>query len=403
MNKLTIVQFKSLFLKNPILISSIIIGSIFLTRFIVGGFDPSYFILAGRYSDKNELIHDLRLFKGGYDGQFYYRYAINPFNKDIKNERINKDFKLVRSFDRYGIRITDPIYRRSRVLYPFSAWLLALGQVDWVPYTLILVNILAFIFLIKIYKEIVRCLDAPPLRAYTPLLIGGLYLAVARDLAEVLLCTLLAWCYLCYLKKKYAWFLVVSTLLLLCKEISIAFIGPAYAILFLQNLRKDLSLREWVNKISLVLPWLVYMCWKLFIISLYPTDSFDFLASVNLHFKFPFVGIIRSMKFDADIIKALFIFWGFLLIAICLWEILKSRYFQANNWMFWMVGINLFFLCSYSNAIYIDMWSFLRVLSPTYLCCFLFLLERKFDFPKWLIGYNVVMASLAILLVIIAP
>ena len=63
----------------------------------------------------------------GYDGQFFYRLALNPSN-------------LHRTA--YGITF-DSNFRVQRIGYPVLAWLVSLGQHQWVPVALIMVNILA--------------------------------------------------------------------------------------------------------------------------------------------------------------------------------------------------------------------------------------------------------------------
>jgi len=63
----------------------------------------------------------------GYDGQFFYRLALNP--ADLATTA-------------YGISVDTP-YRFIRDGYPFLAWLLSFGQHDLVPLSLVVVNVLA--------------------------------------------------------------------------------------------------------------------------------------------------------------------------------------------------------------------------------------------------------------------
>lgn len=63
----------------------------------------------------------------GYDGQFYYRLAINPLNFH---------------HTAYGITV-DQAYRFMRVGYPVITWLASAGQRALVPYTLVAVNVAA--------------------------------------------------------------------------------------------------------------------------------------------------------------------------------------------------------------------------------------------------------------------
>lgn len=63
----------------------------------------------------------------GYDGQFFYRLALNP--ADLATTA-------------YGISVDTP-YRFIRDGYPFLAWLLSFGQHGLVPLSLVVVNVLA--------------------------------------------------------------------------------------------------------------------------------------------------------------------------------------------------------------------------------------------------------------------
>jgi hypothetical protein len=64
--------------------------------------------------------------KAGYDGQFYYRLALNPFNWHKTA---------------YGITM-DHNYRYTRVGYPLVAWILSAGQHRLVPTVLVVINLI---------------------------------------------------------------------------------------------------------------------------------------------------------------------------------------------------------------------------------------------------------------------
>ena len=65
--------------------------------------------------------------KSGYDGQFYYRLAINPLNFH---------------HTAYGITV-DAAYRFMRIGYPVITWLVSFGQSSLVPLMLVAVNVAA--------------------------------------------------------------------------------------------------------------------------------------------------------------------------------------------------------------------------------------------------------------------
>ena len=89
----------------------------------------SAFILVGRhFAVPSQLPHGIPLQPTyGYDGQFFYRLALNPLNL---------------SHTAYGITVDRP-YRFMRIGYPVLTWLVSAGQHDAVPVMLVAVNVAA--------------------------------------------------------------------------------------------------------------------------------------------------------------------------------------------------------------------------------------------------------------------
>jgi len=89
----------------------------------------SRFILVGRhFATPSQLPHGMPVAKTyGYDGQFFYRLALNPLNFH---------------HTAYGITVDRP-YRFMRIGYPVLTWVLSLGQHYLVPVILVVINIAA--------------------------------------------------------------------------------------------------------------------------------------------------------------------------------------------------------------------------------------------------------------------
>ncbi len=89
----------------------------------------SRFILVGRhFATPAQLPHAIPVASTyGYDGQFFYRLALNPLNFHSTA---------------YGITMDRP-YRYMRIGYPALTWLVSLGQHFLVPIMLVAVNIAA--------------------------------------------------------------------------------------------------------------------------------------------------------------------------------------------------------------------------------------------------------------------
>jgi hypothetical protein len=102
----------------------------------------------------------------GYDGQFYYYLAADPMEA------------------RHYMDV--PNYRYTRILYPMVARTLAVGRVNLIPYTLILVNLVALgagTYVIGLW--LVRHLISPWFAVFYGLY-PGLFGSLQRDLAEPL-------------------------------------------------------------------------------------------------------------------------------------------------------------------------------------------------------------------------
>jgi hypothetical protein len=124
----------------------------------------------------------------GYDGQFYYRLAINPFNW---------------AHAAYGITMDQP-YRYTRIGYPLLTWVLSLGQQAWVPIVLIVVNLLAVYALGVLGAIFARDAGRNALWGLLFVAYFGMVVSVARDTAEPLADACMLAGMLCYRRARYA-------------------------------------------------------------------------------------------------------------------------------------------------------------------------------------------------------
>jgi hypothetical protein len=103
----------------------------FLTiRLIRSEWDVSRFVCAGEnYCDPTATPPGLFVASNsdGYDGQFFYRLALDPFTP--------------RRTD-FGIRLDKPAYRQARIVYPLLAWIASAGNAEWTPFALLFLNVL---------------------------------------------------------------------------------------------------------------------------------------------------------------------------------------------------------------------------------------------------------------------
>ncbi|MBV9444858.1 MAG: hypothetical protein JO345_03030 [Streptosporangiaceae bacterium] len=134
----------------------------------------SRFVLLGttftnrRYLPSGMVIGDPNA--KGYDGQFYYRLAVNPFNWHRTA---------------YGITM-DQKYRYTRIGYPILAWLGSFGQHEWVPVLLVAINLVGVAVLAALGAMFARDAGRHALWGLAFVAFFGLVISVGRDTAEPL-------------------------------------------------------------------------------------------------------------------------------------------------------------------------------------------------------------------------
>ena len=112
----------------PVLVTAFLYGAFILLRLGFHGFNPTAFIAAGDlFCDPGSVPANFLVLKNsaGYDGQFYYRLAVNPFTAEPSAG---------------GVKIDSPAYRQQRIAYPLLVWLFSVAQPEFVPTVMILVN-----------------------------------------------------------------------------------------------------------------------------------------------------------------------------------------------------------------------------------------------------------------------
>ena len=130
------------------------------------------FIMAGHvYTHRAELPRGLLLVpSAGYDGQFYYRLALDPANWHATA---------------FGITM-DQSYRYTRIGYPLLAWIFSLGQHQLVPVVLVALNLLGVAAMALLGGMFARESGRHALWGLAFAAYFGLVISVGRDTAEPL-------------------------------------------------------------------------------------------------------------------------------------------------------------------------------------------------------------------------
>jgi len=120
------------------------------------------------WSNAAKIPPSLKVIPVGYDGQFYYRLALDPFN-----------------FHRTAFGITlDAPFRLERIGYPALSWLVSFGRVGWVPVSLLIVNLAAVTGLGFIGGSFARSSGRHALWGLLLAVYFGYVFSLGRDLTE---------------------------------------------------------------------------------------------------------------------------------------------------------------------------------------------------------------------------
>jgi len=133
------------------------------------GYDPAALVHAGKMFFPNDRGNTLiPVADTGYDGQFFYRLALDPFVRDES---------MVPTLDK-------PAYRHQRILYPSLAHIISGGNVSLVPWSLLFVNLAATAFLGWAGLSMAKTLGAHPCWGLALTFYPGFLFSVLHDLAE---------------------------------------------------------------------------------------------------------------------------------------------------------------------------------------------------------------------------
>jgi len=230
-------------------VTALLYGLVIAYRLTIFGFDPTPFIVIGTQTSRAEQlpIPVLRYAGDGYDGQYYFRLALDPFTSHRTA---------------FGIPLDWPAYRQQRILYPALAYALSLGRARWVPWTMILVNYLAIcalgftagLFACALGRDAVWGLVIP----FYP----GLLFSLNRDLTEVLALSLaVAALYLLHRGKIFVGAFTLA-LAILAREIIVLLAGTLLVAWAWRMLRGQ---ARWSEGACLMIPLAAFATWQVWL------------------------------------------------------------------------------------------------------------------------------------------
>jgi len=209
----------------------------------------SFFVQAGtEFSNPALVPHGLIVGTGnGYDGQFYYRLALDPWNL---------------SHTAYGITI-DSSLRYQRIGYPFLAWVVSFGQESIVPYALVGINVLALGFTGFVSGKWARSFGRHALWGLLPAGYFGLVWSLSRDLTEILSIALLIGGIVAWRNAHYVLAGLSFSGSVLCRETAMLVVVALLVTRLFAMFRQ--SERFGPVDVAWVLPVVAYTSWEVFV------------------------------------------------------------------------------------------------------------------------------------------
>ncbi len=308
--------------------------------------DPGTFPQAGDYfTDANETPANLIVLTDsfGYDGQYYYRLALNPFTREKAG---------------YGIEIGSPRYRHQRILYPLLAWLLSFGSPPLVVYSLILVNFLALIVIGYLAGCYAKLVGRHAILGLAFSFFPGFLYTLSRDLVEITEASLILLGMVTLVQKRT---FIASSLF------SLAILAKETALLTAVSLISQKKYRY-----VALLPLMIYGVWQLFLNWWW---GYGLAETTPKNIGFPLVGIVEGYLIGYEPVRweIFAAFLGTFLIIVAFY--LRCSTAQKHVKLSWLLYTVL--LMSLTKNVWIESIAFLRTASLFYLFGTAVLLQTK--------------------------
>jgi hypothetical protein len=245
----------------------------------------SLFIMAGHvYTHRAELPRGLLLVpSAGYDGQFYYRLALDPANWHATA---------------FGITM-DQSYRYTRIGYPLLAWIFSLGQHQLVPVVLVALNLLGVAAMAFLGGMFARASGRHALWGLAFVAYFGLVISVGRDTAEPLAETCMLGGLLAYRRGGTPMYLLATALFTfgaITRE-TILFVPAAIAVTRLIAIARRRA-NPGLADLTWVVPAAGYGLVEV-AVHFVVKGEFPLLANSSRNLTVPFTALVDALKYDA--------------------------------------------------------------------------------------------------------
>ncbi|MGC8464561.1 MAG: AZOBR_p60025 family cell surface glycopolymer formation protein [Acidimicrobiales bacterium] len=346
-----------------------------LARIVVAGKGRvTALIVAGsQYVNPHGVPIHLPILPGsGYDGQFYFRMALNPF-----------DF----AHSAYGVTLDTP-FRLQRVGYPALVWLLSLGHASLVPFVMILVNVLALGMIAFVLAQVAVESGQSVWFGALGALFAGYALSLGRDLTEPMAAALLLLGIYSLSKGRPWWAALLLSGSVLTRETAMVIVGSVGLAWIVSMVRPavvhGVESRRWRLLVAGGVPSVVFLSYQVFLhAQLHHTVlKSDFSANLGL----PIVALVRGIVQRAGAFNLANALWSLQFIALLLLVVVVARSLRRIEAPLFL-KLSFVFLLVLFLSLSSEIWANdadLRSLDQLWiLAWYLLLLGRKRGLARW--------------------
>jgi hypothetical protein len=343
-------------------------------------YDPSAFVTAGdQFANPQQVPASLHVLEksSGYDGQFYYRLALDPFTAKRTD---------------FGITLDAPENRQSRIVYPLLSWLLSLGRAELVPAVMLLVNYLAVCLIAWLGGIYAQSIERHAGWGLGLAFYAGFLLTLTRDLTEIVASAFLLASLLLLRRNRAGAAALILTLGVLTKETLLLAVLAALLAWLIQKRKHQETNLTWYYA---VVPLLVYTLWQL--VLFFHWGSFPLTATAG-NIGMPFGSVIpfllQTSALNDHFLRVWFLELCFILtFSGAVLYALRSTAAALQDKLAWFLYAA--FALAWTSLVWVEDWAFMRQLAEFYLFGVILLLSASSR-----IKYPVVATSLALWLYI---
>ena len=339
-------------IKYELVIFTILLIFLIIFSLYLGSWSFTTFCNFGQQTISDNFPLHTIIFKNsiGYDGQYYCRMAIEPFNY---------------SKEALGISFESPSYRYSRIIYPLLAWLFSLGIPLISIFNLFFINLISLFFIFIIGKKYFKF-------DYFIFFLPFIPFVISRNTAEILSIFFIMLSIISFENKRLFLFSISSTLAILTRETSLIFYAVAILFFLFNNKIK------FINLVILFLPGIFFILWRLFLLKTFGELPENIGTKLNFNLNelsflksyFIMLYKLNEIKFFIHFIQLsiILIFCAFVLFTI---KFNKLGYIEVS-FLIYLIFFN--FLAAH---IYSSDFAFFRVLPEIFLLGFIIMFKNN--------------------------